>query len=252
MTDQRKPNAETPKLDERERRRQEYNRLNAKMGGTLGPMSPPSREAKVKSTSETPKPETPFEAQGKQAGAMERGEFAEHIYDIFTRPAKNEPVKFVLIRSLAARDAKRDADWQRKLDLVELQNRGLVEACNRSVKRAVAAQKIGETVALREALNIVRNQVRYEHIISALLALIPSDGQSLVDKHDAEIRAEARSEIMRLISNQLEGWQKRIEAGEYAGRPTQLNAAEIRLDEGRDIKRFIEALISAQPEKPKI
>jgi hypothetical protein len=93
----------------------------------------------------------------------------------------------------------------------------------RDAKRDADARKIGETVALREAAingcycvchsgSSSRNACVHcqpelykdkhdpycgltSHGVQRIRALIPSGGQSLVDKHDAEIRAEALREV---------------------------------------------------------
>jgi hypothetical protein len=137
----------------------------------------------TKPNAETPKPET-------QAAARGAREFAEFLIDslknldagLWSRGGVSKD-EFITHfgKDIAARDARRDAD----------------------------AQKIGETVALREALEHIKlfeptndDEAHYQRrIIDIVTGLIPSDGQSLVDKHDAQIRAETLRDVIGRLRN---------------------------------------------------
>jgi len=234
---------------------------------------------------ETPKPET-------QAGAMEARQFAEFIFLRSQNLDKSWAINEIE-RSIAARDARRDADahealaigpcgkhplvcytedekitsvgngvitkgycdWctevaetsadARKQAIIDYQR--TVEGSEKhgyitwEAHRAAIAgtQKIGETVALREAAKLLRCKCGDPKCRKTapcvgpdeILALIPSNGQSLVDKHDAEIRAD---ELERAI-------------GYVASRNEE--ASLIYLRYRRDVL-LAELGIPAQPEKP--
>jgi hypothetical protein len=176
-----------------------------------------------------PKPET-------QAGTMGAKQFASEIWHTCvigcphngTYPCNEthghglELDESKLADMILARDARRDAD----------------------------AQKLGKTVALQ----IASQHVPWEHGMCScgkrawpkgsdpfegwkqhVLSLASSDGQSLVDKHDAEIRAEALREAIDSLKAALPSL--RVPDGTIA---KTMHACIERL----------EALIAAQPEKP--
>jgi hypothetical protein len=198
----------------------------------------------VKPKAETPKPETQattpigtpsFTEQANpnavtfeetQAGAMEAFSplrmFVHEIVGNGVTSREYDRVEALI----AARDARRDAN-------AAVSYRKLFAHYESKIPDA---QKIGETVALREAAKIkcefcrtqgqwnaesdmlwksgpaIQKGTRFMHFVEDkygsinedwccsedILALIPSDGQSLVDKHDAEIRAELRKRIDQL------------------------------------------------------
>jgi hypothetical protein len=238
MSDQTKPNAETPK-PQWWCCRADY----------------PNHEAGCRNF----EPET-------QAGAMEAREFAEWMSQNGEPGDIRQNNKYLACfrigqqSALAARDARRDADaWEAgaswMLEAITGSLRGYpdhggdIQVMAEVDRLRADARKIGETVALREAAVAVvdylkayrmDSKVLQVQLSNAIATLIPSDGQSLVDKHDAEILKEAANVGFKAAFKYL-GMDK-------TQREYNWHDVSDALKKGSDA---ILVLISAQPEKPK-
>ena len=179
-----KPTTETPKREECQARASGYgcegypcHRIKGHSGPheILDKDDCPHQWGGARTTAETPKPETPFEAKGEQAAAIEASEFIEHLADeigitkdIWIRRST---------RKLAARDAKRDA----ARDAATLQ---------------MADTEIGKRFAQREPSSMAW----YEpvHVASEVLQELALANRDALAEHDA-VLLRAIAEIIKQV-----------------------------------------------------